>query len=178
MAIPAGRFQAAGSANKCKVSKEFGTLLIINGEDAQMKIQTRYFGEVEIGDEKIVHFDKGLFGFEEYKDYTILYDIDGEEPPFFSWLQSTTEPGLAFPIVNPQRVDEQYNPIVEDALLEPVGEIKEDDLVVFLLATVPADVKRTSVNKKAPLIINAGTRKGVQIVAENTDYEVKHFILQ
>ena len=42
-----------------------------------MKIQTRYFGEVEIGDEKIVHFDKGLFGFEEYKDYTILYDIDG-----------------------------------------------------------------------------------------------------
>jgi len=47
-----------------------------------------------------------------------------------------------------------------------------------LLATVPADVKRTSVNKKAPLIINAGTRKGVQIVAENTDYEVKHFILQ
>lgn len=96
-----------------------------------MKIQTRYFGEVEIGDEKIVHFDKGLFGFEEYKDYTILYDIDGEEPPFFSWLQSTTEPGLAFPIVNPQRVDEQYNPIVEDALLESVGEIKEDDLVVF-----------------------------------------------
>lgn len=84
MAIPAGRFQAAGSANKCKVSKEFGTLLIINEEDAQMKIQTRYFGEVEIGDEKIVHFDKGLFGFEEYKDYTILYDIDGEEPPFFS----------------------------------------------------------------------------------------------
>ena len=68
MAIPAGRFQAAGSANKCKVSKEFGTLLIINEEDAQMKIQTRYFGEVEIGDEKIVHFDKGLFGFEEYKD--------------------------------------------------------------------------------------------------------------
>ena len=133
-----------------------------------MKIQTRYFGEVEIGDEKIVHFDKGLFGFEEYKDYTILYDIDGEEPPFFSWLQSTTEPGLAFPIVNPQRVDEQYNPIVEDALLESVGEIKEDDLVVFLLATVPADVKRTSVNKKAPLIINAGTRKGVQIVAGNT----------
>ena len=65
MAIPAGRFQAAGSANKCKVSKEFGTLLIINEEDAQMKIQTRYFGEVEIGDEKIVHFDKGLFGFEE-----------------------------------------------------------------------------------------------------------------
>ena len=137
-----------------------------------MKIQTRYFGEVEIGDEKIVHFDKGLFGFEEYND------IDGEEPPFFSWLQSTTEPGLAFPIVNPQRVDEQYNPIVEDALLEPVGEIKEDDLVVCLLATVPADVKRRSVNKKAPLIINAGTRKAVQIVAENTDYEVKHFILQ
>lgn len=50
--------------------------------------------------------------------------------------------------------------------------------LLFLLATVPADVKLHIGKQKAPLILNAGTRKGVQIVAENTDYEVKHFILQ
>lgn len=117
-----------------------------------MKIQTRYFGEVEIGDEKIVHFDKGLFGFEEYQRISrpLRYRWGGT-CHFSHWLQSTTEPGLAFPIVNPQRVDEQYNPIVEDALLESVGEIKEDDLVVFLLGNGTGDVKRTSVNKKAAI---------------------------
>lgn len=143
-----------------------------------MKVKTRYFGEVEIGEEKIIHFDKGLFGFEEYRDYTILYDVDGDENPFFSWLQSTTEESLAFPIVNPQRVNPEYNPVVEDALLGSIGEVQEGDLVVFLIATVPADVKKTSVNAKAPLIINAGTCKGVQIVVENADYKVKQYLMK
>lgn len=143
-----------------------------------MKIKTRYFGEIDMDDSKIVHFEHGLFGFEEYKDYTILYDSEGEETPFFSWLQCTTEQSLAFPVVNPQKVREDYDPVVEDELLQSLGEFGEDDLVVLVLATIPKEVQKTSVNLKAPLIINAGTRKGVQLVAENADYEIKHFIMK
>ena len=135
-----------------------------------MKIKTRYFGEIDLDDSKIVHFENGLFGFEEYKDYTILYDSEGEEEPFFSWLQCTTEQSLAFPVVNPQKVREDYDPVVEDELLR--------SLVVLVLATIPKEVEKTSVNLKAPLIINAGTRKGVQLVADNQDYEIKHFIMK
>ena len=143
-----------------------------------MKIKTRYFGEIDLDDSKIVHFENGLFGFEEYKDYTILYDSEGEEEPFFSWLQCTTEQSLAFPVVNPQKVREDYDPVVEDELLQGLGEFGEDDLVVLVLATIPKEVEKTSVNLKAPLIINAGTRKGVQLVAGNQDYEIKHFIMK
>ena len=140
-----------------------------------MKIKTRYFGEIDLDDSKIVHFENGLFGFEEYKDYTILYDSEGEEEPFFSWLQCTTEQSLAFPVVNPQKVREDYDPVVEDELLQGLGEFGEDDLVVLVLATIPKEVEKTSVNLKAPLII---TRKGVQLVADNQDYEIKHFIMK
>lgn len=142
-----------------------------------MKINTRYFGEVEIGEEKIIHFENGLFGFEEYKDYTILFDSEGEES-FFSWLQCVTEQNLAFPVVNPLRVQENYDPVIEDELLGGLGEMAEEDLLVLLLATVPQDVKKTSVNMKAPLVINASSRKGVQIVAENADYEIKHYLIK
>lgn len=141
-----------------------------------MKINTRYFGEVEIGEEKIIHFENGLFGFEEYKDYTILFDSEGDEP-FFSWLQCVTEQSLAFPVVNPLNVREDYDPVVEDELLGNLGEIAEEDLLILLLATVPQDAKKTSVNMKAPLVINAGTCQGVQIVAENEDYEIKHYLI-
>lgn len=141
-----------------------------------MKVNTRYFGEVEIGEEKIIHFENGLFGFEEYKDYTILFDSE-DEGPFFSWLQCVTEQSLAFPIVNPLKVQEDYDPVVEDELLGNLGEIAEEDLLILLLATVPQDVKKTSVNMKAPLVINAGNRQGVQIVAENEDYEIKHYLI-
>ena len=143
-----------------------------------MKVDSRYFGEVEIEDSKIIHFEQGIFGFEENKDYTILYDNEGEEQPFFSWLQCVTEKALAFPIVNPFRVKEDYNPIVEDALLDAIGTCETEDLLVFLLATVPGDVKKTSVNMKAPLIINAANRQGIQLIVENEDYEIKHMLVQ
>ena len=47
-----------------------------------MLIDTRYFGEIDMDEKKIVHFEHGLFGFEEYKDYTILYDSESERAVF------------------------------------------------------------------------------------------------
>lgn len=143
-----------------------------------MKINTKYFGEVEIGDEKIIHFDNGVLGFEDYKDYTILYDIEPEEEPFFSWLQSVEEPSLAFPIVNPFKVDKNYNPQINDGRLKTIGECEDEDLVVFFMATIPEDVKETSVNMKAPLIINSISRKGVQLIVEGMEYEIKHKLIR
>ena len=88
-----------------------------------------------------------------------------------------TEKGLAFPIVNPFRVAEDYNPTVEDALLEPLGVFETEDLAVFLIATVPGDVKKASVNMKAPLLINTKNRQAMQIIVENEDYEIKHMLI-
>jgi len=71
-----------------------------------MVIETRDFGTVEIEDEKMIHFPEGIPGFDEYKDYVILYDNDGEKQELFSWLQCATEQSLAFPIVNPFQIME------------------------------------------------------------------------
>ena len=142
-----------------------------------MKIGTKYCGNIEIGEEKIIHFENGVLGFEDYKDYTILYDNE-KEKSFFSWLQSTEESSLAFPIVNPFNVVESYNPQINDDMLELIGGISDEDTVVFLMATIPEDVKQASVNMKAPLIINASSRKGVQVIAEGQEYEIKHKLLK
>ena len=119
-----------------------------------MKIGTKYFGNIEIGEEKIIHFENGVLGFEDYKDYTILYDNE-KEKSFFSWLQSTEESSLAFPIVNPFNVVESYNPQINDDMLGSIGGISDEDTVVFLMATIPEDVKQASVNMKAPYSHNA-----------------------
>ena len=143
-----------------------------------MRVKTRYFGEVYSEDTKVIHFEKGIPGFEQYTDYTILYDIEEGQEAFFSWLQCITEEGLAFPIVNPFRVDTSYDPVVEDAFLKHLGDFETEDLAVFLLATVPADVSKTSVNMKAPIVINTRNNKAMQIIAENNEYQVKHMILE
>ena len=141
------------------------------------KIATRYFGEIEIEEEKIIHFEDGIPGFDKYKEYTIIYDID-EEKSLFSWLQCVTEQELAFPIVNPFRVKEDFDPIVEDELLKQLGDFETEDLAVFLVATVPADVAKTTVNMKAPIIINTKTQRAAQIIVENEDYEIRHAIMK
>lgn len=140
-----------------------------------MVIQTKCFGEVDIADEKIITFDRGIPGFEEYKKYTILYDVESKEDKI-SWLQSTEEPGLAFPIISPLLVKPDYNPVVEDTLLEPLGSINEENMAIFLIMTVPSDLTQMSVNLKAPIVINADLKKGLQVIVENADYPVKYKI--
>ena len=139
-----------------------------------MLVQTRYFGEIDLGEDKIITLERGLIGFEEYKKYTILYDSEKEERPAISWLQSLDEPGLALPVVSPLVVKPDYNPVVEDELLMNIGELTEENLVIILTLTVPEDVKKMTTNLKAPIIINSDTRKGVQLIVENQDYEVKY----
>lgn len=140
-----------------------------------MLVKTKFFGEVELPEEKIVTLDRGLIGLEQYKKYTILYDCEKEETNI-SWFQSIEEPTLALPVIKPWLVKEDYNPVVEDELLESLGELTEENLVILLTMTVPENIEDMSVNLKAPIIINADTRKGTQIAVENKDYEVKYKI--
>ena len=140
-----------------------------------MKVQTKFFGEVELPEEKIIYLDRGLIGLEQYKKYTILYDEEKEDSNI-SWLQSCDEPTLALPVIKPWLVMDEYNPTVEDELLKSCGELTEENLVILLTMTVPEDITKMSVNLKAPIIINADTRKGAQIIAENLDYEVKFMV--
>ena len=88
------------------------------------------------------------------------------------------EPTLALPVIKPWLVKEEYNPTVEDELLSSLGELTEENLVILLTMTVPADIKEMTVNLKAPVIINADTRKAVQIIADNQDYEVKYKVYE
>lgn len=139
-----------------------------------MLVKTRYFGEVDLDENKIITIENGLMGFEEYKRYTILYDLEEDGDSYISWFQSVEEPALALPVISPVCIKEDYNPIVEDELLKPLGELTEDNLVILLTMTVPSDPKLATTNLKAPIIINSDTRKGCQLIVENEDYVIKY----
>lgn len=139
-----------------------------------MLVKTRYFGEIDLAEDKIITFENGIMGFEDYKRYTILFDNEGGETPIISWFQSLDDERLAIPVINPLIIKEDYNPTVEDASLVSLGELTDENLIILLTMTIPSDIKQMTVNLKAPLIINSTTKKGAQIIVENKDYEVKH----
>lgn len=143
-----------------------------------MLIKTRYFGEIDLGEEKIITFDQGLIGFEEYKRYTLLYDVEGDRDTTISWLQSVEEQSLALPVINPLIAKSDYNPTVDDEMLSPLGDLNQENMVVLLTLTVPSDITKTTANLKAPIVINSDIRKGCQVIVENQDYGIKHNIYE
>lgn len=144
-----------------------------------MLVKTRFFGEVDIEDEKILTFDNGIMGFEDMKRWTLIYDIEkGSEGPI-SWFQSLDMAELALPVINPYTVTAVYEPVVEDELLKPLGEFKDEELVTLLTITIPSeDPSKTTANFRAPILINPVNRKGIQVIVNNEDYPIKFSIYE
>lgn len=140
-----------------------------------MLVQTKYFGEIDLTEDKIITLEQGIMGFENFKKYTILYDNE-EEKGNIMWFQSVEEPALALPVINPLYVKKDYDPEVNDSFLKPLGEITNENLCILLALTVTENVENTTANLKAPILINADTRKGCQAIVENADYVVKYNI--
>lgn len=139
-----------------------------------MTIQTKLFGNISVDEEKKIYFENGIIGFPDLKSFLIIFDEEKKESARISWLQSVEEPGFAIPVMNPLLADQKYNPIVNDELLESLGELDSDEMLVLVTVTIPAKIQKMSVNLKAPIIINAITRKACQIVVENEEYLVKY----
>lgn len=138
-----------------------------------MLLQTRLFGEVEIDENKMITFENGIIGFSDLKEFFIIRDEE-KSSDSISWLQSRDEKGMAIPVMNPLTVMADYNPVIEDELLKPLGEIKEDNMMALVTVRVPADIKDISVNLKAPIVINADTRKACQLILDDEKYQVRY----
>lgn len=138
-----------------------------------MLVKTKFFGEVEIDDAKVLDFPNGIIGFENFNRYAIIYDIESEGENKISWLQSVEEPALALPVVDPLAIVPEYSPMIEDELLKPLGNPADEDLLCLLVMTVPNDMTKVTANLKAPIIINSKTNKGVQLIVDNADYPVR-----
>ncbi len=144
-----------------------------------MKANTRFFGEIEIEDDKIIKFEKGIIGFPDMKNFTLIFDQESEDHNSISWLQSMDDADVAFPVLDPLIVCPDYNPQVEDELLKPLGELREENLFVLVMVTVPTDIRQMTVNLKAPIIINTDTKKASQLIIDNNvpvKYNIYEFI--
>ena len=85
-----------------------------------MQIETKTMGRVEVSDERIINIPQGLFGFEEYTDFAL---VDSEYEPLL-WLQSLQEKNLAFLLIDPFLIADDYEAEIDDKELSRIG-IKE-----------------------------------------------------
>ena len=125
-----------------------------------MKATTRLFGEIEIGEEKIVTIEQGIIGFPNLNHFTLIFDSEKEEKSGIMWLQSLDDGEVAIPVLVPTELMPEYNPTVNNELLEGLGSLTPENIYVLVTVTVPKDIRRISVNLKAPIIVNTDTNRG------------------
>ncbi|MGN0381832.1 MAG: flagellar assembly protein FliW [Suilimivivens sp.] len=138
-----------------------------------MKINTKVFGEIDIADEKIIHFPSGIIGFPEMTDFALVHDEE-KGVGAIHWLQSVQEPAFAMPVMDPLLVRPDYNPEIDDELLKSIGELIPEEMLVLVTVTVPGDLTKMSVNLRGPIIINAAEKKACQVIIDGEDYAVKY----
>ena len=112
-------------------------------------------------------------GFENFKKFALIYDMEKEVRSPISWLQSMDEPLLALPVVSPLDILGEYNPIIEDELTKIIGNPADADLLILVSMTIPSDITKVTANLKAPFIINAKDGKAMQVIVENQDYDIR-----
>ncbi len=141
-----------------------------------MQIETKPYGSIEISDRQIVTLKKGLFGFDGFHRFALL---DSEQPPFY-WFQSLDDKEIAFVLVSPYVFRPDYNPGIPSSDIEALGAASEEDedLLVFVIVTIPEEQTRMTANLQGPVVINRKSRVGRQIISNDERWQVRHLIME
>lgn len=130
------------------------------------KINTTRFGEIEFKEEDIIHFEKGLPGFIQEKQF-IIVQLESGNP--LAFLQSVLNPDLAFVITNPFVYYQDYEFEIDEQIKEEL-EIKDiEDVSVWGILSIPDKFEKTTINLKGPLVINTRVKKGKQIILQDKE---------
>jgi flagellar assembly factor FliW len=138
-------------------------------------MKTKYHDEIEIDQEEILHFERGIPGFLDEKEFVILPLSNNQ---IYSVMQSLTTPLLAFVIVNPFHFFQEYDFELEDSVVDELGIQSEKDVRVFSILTCEDPFENTTANLQAPVVINTSNHRAKQVILHNTNYTTKHPIFQ
>ena len=140
------------------------------------KVNTVRFGEIEIEEDKVVHFAQGIPAFEEEHEFVIIpYD---ETSPYV-FLQSLATPDLAFLLTIPFVFFPEYEFEIDDESLSRIGTRQQENLLIYVILTVPGgDVKAMTANLMAPLVINKVNMQAKQVVLDKSRYNTRHPLFQ
>ena len=135
-----------------------------------MTIHTSRFGAIAITSDDVIHFPEGLLGFNELKRFVLLDDPSDE---IFAWLQSCDEPGIAFPVLEPELFTTNYSVQLTKHDLEVLNMQSKEGTRSFAIITIPQDPTQMTANLKAPIVINVAKRLARQCVLQDNSLAIR-----
>lgn len=138
-----------------------------------VSIESRHFGQLEIQEDKILRFPRGLVGFADATTFCLLSQPEVEP---YQWLQGVTRPDLAFIVMPLQLLDPAYQLTLSETERQTLKLEPAEAPLILGIVTVPEDPQDATINKMAPLVLNERQRLGHQVVNEYPGYRTRHLI--
>jgi flagellar assembly factor FliW len=121
-----------------------------------MRIESDRFGTIDVDDGDEIRFPEGLIGF--FNEHSFVLCRHRPDSPI-GWLQSTTSPWLALPVVSIEALAYDFDAASLDT---PDFSANTHSVMVVLHANAE---RGATVNLMAPIVINTNTREGRQTIA-------------
>lgn len=139
-----------------------------------MLLETTRFGTIEVDEERIVCFQEGLPGFPQARRFALL-EHSHESP--FHWLQSVDDGALAFVVMDPLLLDQNYLHAIPGEALAELELEDQGKAAVLVILNIQSSNQTITANLLAPLLINPQNKKGKQIILLGSGYQIKQPIL-
>lgn len=124
--------------------------------------------EVPYDEKNIITFAEGLIGMPEMRR-AVLVPMEEFEP--FCWLASVESEKTRFVVVDPNVVFDSYQPF-------PAEQLAGKDVQTLAIVKISSDWHKTTINLRAPLVINNETHAGAQLILSDSKYQFAESLMQ
>ena len=128
-----------------------------------IRVESRRFGRIEVPAADLIRID-GLPGFPDARRFLLLHH---DRDSLFAWLVCADDPDLAFVVTDPWLFFPDYAPALEPAHLSRLRAEPGSETQLLVIADVRGG--EIHLNLAAPLLLNAGSRRAVQVILESGD---------
>src|SRR5690625_4291068 len=135
-----------------------------------MKIKTKYFDEVTISEADIITFPNGLLGFPDEKKFI---GLDIPDNPSFLVLQSINDASIAFIVIPPHQLYQNYELKIDEATLALLEIESEQEVTLLSIVTLKENFTDSTINLQAPIIINHHKKLAKQYITNNKDHSIQ-----
>jgi flagellar assembly factor FliW len=133
-----------------------------------VQLQTKSFGMLAYDEKAIIRIPEGMLGFSRLRDYVLIENPDTAP---FKILQSVDDPYVAFPMIDPRLVASDYRCSVSPEDIAVLGITDLSDIILLAVTVIPDNLAESTVNLRAPLLINQRNSRGKQIVLLESVYD-------
>jgi flagellar assembly factor FliW len=138
-----------------------------------MQIETTRFGPIEVADDAIISFPRGLYGLDTARAYCLLAR---EDQGCFQWLQAADAPPIAMVVTDPFSFFPDYRVDIPDTAAELLQATDSSDVSIYTTLTIAAEEDRVYTNLLGPLVINHRTGLGMQVIQDAARYQTRHLL--